>query len=638
MREVICDIEANGLYKPTIIWCIVCKETDTGDVRVFKTQEDIHNNFASYIEQFDKVIGHNFLGYDLPVLNKLIKNCNLSYKKITDTLILSDMFNPAVKLFDEQTQRFYIGRKRTKHGLEEWGLTLGYPKQDFHEFDKYSEEMVTYCINDVELNYRVWQELCKENNGYNQEAIDLEHFSQYVLSRQQAHGFYLDYEAWYKLFGEIASKEELLRTEIEQSGNAIYEPDRVKKLRRNKDGILYATDRKVLEKNKYKVIDKDQVLLYKEIPFRCRSKKAVLLSCEKAGWRPTDFTKKGNPRLSEENLATLPDSAPQILKKYTEWYMLDRRISVLNEWRTAEEHYGDSRIHGGVRTVAASTHRSIHSNPNTGNIASPKSVYGKELRSLWAVPKGCKLLGTDAAGVQLRMLAHYINDPEYTKGVLGDPHTMHQNILGLDKRSTAKTWIYAWIFQAGHEKLGEILGGTAKDGQAAVELFMKRIPGLAKLREQAKQAAKKGYILGLDGRRITVTSVRECMPAWLQGGEAVLMKKAHKLWYTNARKRGYEFEQVGYIHDEWQVEINDNLIEDRKVLSFTSEEEMEAHEHNDGRIWSAARQISDTEYEYVYCPLGELQVKALRRAGELLNLNCPMDGEYMVGDNWYETH
>ena len=115
------------------------------------------------------------------------------------------------------------------------------------------------------------------------------------------------------------------------------------------------------------------------------------------------------------------------------------------------------------------------------------------------------LLGTDAEGLELRCLAHYMDDPEFTREVLdGDIHTFNQKKAGLDTRDQAKTFIYALIYGAGPAKIGQIVGGGSKEGKIMIDTFMSSLPKLSELKQKVERSVQRGYIRGLDGRRIPV--------------------------------------------------------------------------------------------------------------------------------------
>jgi DNA polymerase I-like protein with 3'-5' exonuclease and polymerase domains len=277
--------------------------------------------------------------------------------------------------------------------------------------------------------------------------------------------------------------------------------------------------------------------------------------------------------------------------------MLQKRVAQVQSWVDALEI--DGRVRGYVNTIGAVTGRMTHSKPNMAQVPASYSPYGKECRSLWTVPHGYWLVGCDASGLELRMLAHYMNDDTYTNEILtGDIHTANQLSAGLDTRDQAKTFIYAFLYGAGDEKIGSILGGGASIGKKVKKKFLDNTPALKSLRERVATASKRGYLIGLDGRRIHVRSEHSALNTLLQGAGAIIMKKALVLLNNYAILKGIDYKFIGNIHDEIQTEVHES---DAKVF-------------------------------------GEIAVKAIQEAGKELNLNCPLDGEYKIGENWNATH
>jgi DNA polymerase-1 len=204
-----------------------------------------------------------------------------------------------------------------------------------------------------------------------------------------------------------------------------------------------------------------------------------------------------------------------------------------------------------------------------------------------------------------------MNDPDYTKEVVdGDIHTKNLEAMGIDKgewdeehgqwsaRSTAKTFIYAWLLGAGDEKVGLICGGDSSFGRRVKQTFLESLPALADLKEEATKTARTGRLVGIDGRHIEIKSAHYALSCYLQGAESCIMKKAMIDWHLEVRKRNLDAQMVAVVHDEFQIDV-------RK-------------EHAD--------------------EVGKIVVDSIIKAGEYFNLNCPMDGEYRIGNNWAETH
>ena len=195
------------------------------------------------------------------------------------------------------------------------------------------------------------------------------------------------------------------------------------------------------------------------------------------------------------------------------------------------------------------------------------------------------------------MLAHYMNDKEYTNEIInGDIHTANQKLAGLESRDQAKTFIYALIYGAGDEKLGSVAKGSRRTGKKLRESFISNLPSFKNLRNRIEREASKGKIKGLDGRTLIIRNEYSALNTLLQSAGAIVMIEA-LVCFSNLISN-LDANVVANVHDEWQVEVYKDHAEE----------------------------------------VGDLGVKAIREAGVRLFLNCPLDGEYKVGLNWSETH
>jgi DNA polymerase-1 len=228
-----------------------------------------------------------------------------------------------------------------------------------------------------------------------------------------------------------------------------------------------------------------------------------------------------------------------------------------------------------------------------------KAELGGECRACWTVEQGNKLVGIDASGLELRMLAHYMKDEGYINTILdGDIHSANQAAAGLETRDQAKTFIYAFLYGAGDEKIGSIAGKGAKHGKKLKKDFLDNIPSLKALKELVEKIAGTGSLPSLDGRRIRIRKAYSALNFLLQGGGAALMKKALLNGVESLREQNIPFKMVANVHDEFQVETPEAFA---KAVGL--------HFRN-----------------------------AIRKAGDDFELRCPMDGEYKIGNNWSETH
>ena len=142
----------------------------------FKFKPDTISEGLELLESADKLIGHNIIGFDIPVIKRLV-GYDLADKQIVDTLVLSRLFNPV---------------REGNHGLESWGYRLAKHKKDKPDFQNYSDQMLSYCKADVELNTLVYKHLKTESKGFSRESVDLEHATSSILNEQRDKGFVLD--------------------------------------------------------------------------------------------------------------------------------------------------------------------------------------------------------------------------------------------------------------------------------------------------------------------------------------------------------------------------------------------------------------------------------------------------------------
>jgi DNA polymerase-1 len=581
MKSLVFDIETDGLDAKKI-WCISALDVDTEQQYSYGPSE-LSEGFDMLLKA-DKLIGHNIIGFDIPVINKLT-GLNLMDKEIVDTLVLSRLFNPV---------------REGNHGLERWGYALGSPKIEFDQYDSYSVEMLKYCEQDVYLNYQVYKALKKESKGFSRQSVVLEHETNKILSQQRDHGFLFDVEEATKLLSVLNSR----LAEIVNKINECFKPkSEVKKIYRR-----YSPKKRLLKtgvdnfgKNT-RVTDEEYTVLKTESfvervyvkDFNPASRQQIGEYLQDFGWEPLEHTPTGQPKIDEKILSQIKD-IPEA-EVISEFLMIQKRISQINSW-FKELDENTFRVHGFVNHNGTITGRMTHRNPNMAQIPSSSSSYGKECRACWTIPEGYKLVGIDASGLELRMLAHYMNDKEYTNEILnGDIHTTNQKLAGLESRNQAKTFIYALLYGAGDAKLGTVAGGGKSVGRNLRKSFISNLPSFKALKDRVAGASAKGYLKALDGRKLYIRSEHSALNTLLQGAGAIVMKQA--LVILNDKIKDLEAHFVANVHDEWQIEVREDQADE----------------------------------------VGRLGVEAIIEAGKVLELKCPLDGEYNIGDNWSETH
>ena len=582
------DVEADGL-DPKVLHCIVAIDVDNNDLYSFDNTEI--DEGIELLSKADKLIGHNIIGYDIPAIKK-VTGIDLSHIKAVDTLVLSRLFKPT---------------REGGHGLESWGYRLGFNKGNYGQtdgaWDAYTPEMLEYCRNDVLLNLKVYNALKFESKGFTAQSVRLEHSVAKIINDQRENGFVVDQRLAMTL---VAQFEEKL-AEIVQQVQEVFKPKvstqlltaqftksgKLSKLAKDQDGkgIRLSEDEWfALSLAPSKPLKRETI-----VEFNLGSRKQIGEYLIQFGWKPKKRTATGQPIVDEGTLSKIKNIPEAQL--IAEYLMVQKRLAQVNSW--IKEMSDDGRVHGYVNPNGAVTGRMTHSHPNMAQIPSANSPYGKECRSCWTVPAKHKLVGIDASGLELRMLAHYMNDEAYTNEILnGDIHTANQQLAGLESRNQAKTFIYALLYGAGDAKLGSVAGKGREVGKRLRQSFFDNLPSFKSLTSDVQRKAKAGYVKGLDGRKLTVRSEHAALNTLLQGAGAIVMKQALVFLADDLKRNKLRAKFVANVHDEWQIECH--------------EDDADA--------------------------VGKAGVRAIMEAGESLALKCPLDGEYQVGSNWSETH
>jgi len=578
MKQFVFDIEANGL-NPDKVWCICIQEVGCDIVYSIHPDGIKTGRFNEWLEEQGEceLIGHNIIDYDIPVLERLL-GADFSKCKITDTLVLSRLADP---------------QREGGHSLENLGQLLGCPKGEHNDWDSYSPEMVEYCEQDVRVNVKVYNALRSALSDFGSESISLEHQVQSIISTQIHNGWLLDQEGAFVLLAKLKERKFDLEEAVHNKFKPLPTFVRKVKPKFKKDSSLSVVGLKFLGEQWATVGGEFSRIDYPE--FNLGSRQQIGRYLQYFGWKPKQFTEKGQAIVDESVLAKVTNIPEASM--IAEYLLVQKRIAQVQSWLDAVED--DGRVHGYVNANGTVTGRMTHSSPNVAQVPSSSAEYGKECRACWIAPKGYKVVGMDASGLELRMLAHYMNDEDYTNEILtGDIHTANQLASGVDTRSQAKTFIYAFLYGAGDAKIGSIVGGTARDGKRLKQKFLSNTPSLRDLRERVSVASGRGYLYGLDGRRVAVRSEHSALNTLLQSAGAIVMKKALVLLDEYAKLWNIDYKFIGNIHDEIQTEVKEDEAD----------------------------------------VFGRLAVSCIEAAGTYYKLNCPLAGEYQIGNNWSETH
>jgi len=565
MKRIAIDCETNMAH--TVIHLAVTEDIDSGEVRVWRSGDGLWD----YLKDADLIAAHNGIGFDFPLLNKLW-GTKIGLKKAYDTLVVSRLLEPT---------------REQGHSLDAWGKELGVQKLDYKAtwqwmmnrreeydgecFDKPLEGLLEfYCRRDVRVLDLLFNHLTDGINskGFSLDSVALEHQVAAIIKKQETNGFKLDVVHATCLLSDLKLKMGVIYDKMQE----LYPP--------------YEQER-ISEKT-------GKTLKPEVITFNPASRQQIAEKLIGLGWKPTKKTEKGSVIVDESTLMGLKYPIAGLLAEYM---MLQKRIAQIESWFSFLG--SDGRVHGRVITNGAITGRATHSSPNMGQIPNSSSPYGKECRQCWTVEEGMVQVGVDLSGIELRCFAHYLNDDDYTKEVVyGDVHTRNQNAFGVDSRNDAKTVLYATLYGASPSKIGTIIGANAKRGQTIIDNFERSVPAYAKLKRKVATYAAKGWLPGLDGRKLWVRSEHSALNTLLQSAGAIISKQ----WIVCANRKLTEskipFKFIAWVHDEIQIE---------------------------------------TEPQYAE-QVGLLVVESAKEAGEILKFRCPVGAEWKSGKNWYDCH
>lgn len=596
---IVSDIESDGLLD-TVSQFHCATLTD------YFNQSDskryLASNFKGYIEALEAemakpdgmIVFHNGIGYDIPALKilslKLLgREFIVDEDKVLDTLVLSRLIFSNIGDSDVARMRSGLisGKEFNKHSLKAWGMRLGEHKGDYTGgWEFYSEEMGKYCDQDVVVTTRLLDKLFADKHYYSQggavEAIRLEHKAAFILAEMTRNGFPFDEENAERLYSEVAADRQNLLLELVEtfgswyqaggkSGREVFRHPVSGKGLSKYPLVIYPKSGELRLKSKFNKAGVEtlgaltKTLYFKDAPytpvefitFNPASRAHLLKVLKDAGWEPTEFTDANNAIVDDEQLALVKVDDPKkqaCIELVRRYLMLQKLIGQLAEGKAAWlVLHKNGMMHGSINPNGAVTGRATHSHPNMGQIPSGKKEYGSRCRELFAASlKGWVQVGTDASGLELRCLGHFVHrydDGAYIDVILnGDIHTTNQIAAGLPTRDNAKTFIYGWLYGAGAAKLGEIVGGSAVQGKELIKSFLEKLPAVASLRQGVQDTLvesskwvggvqqtvwKRKWIKGLDGRKIHVRSSHSALNSLLQSAGALICK----LWLIEVYER-----------------------------------------------------------------------------------------------------
>jgi DNA polymerase I-like protein with 3'-5' exonuclease and polymerase domains len=650
-RDFVSDIETDGLLEAvTVIHSAVLIDAETEEVWDFEPAEIplYLQLYAKIVADGGRIVGHNFIGYDAAVIEKLHGIPIPPAENLVDTVCLAKLLFSDIKASDFPAAKAWKSYKAKldettalgstvpppamkaplefpgqfvgMHSLEAWGYRLGserkgdYSKemkdQGLDPWASWNPAMHDYMIQDGRVNLALFRHLMSFEPS--PQSVLLEMRVQRLCSKIERNGWPFNVSEAERLYQDLTAERERLSQDL----RSLFPPWVVQL-----EDFIPARDNKT--KGYVKGVP---VPRFETIEFNPSSRDHIIDRLKnKYGWVPRDddYTDGGKPKVDDDILKRLPYPEAKALARY---FLIQKRIGQLGEgnqaWLRVVSKEG--KIHGRYNTNGASTGRATHYNPNISQVPSVGAEYGRDCRALFTVPRGWRQIGADQAGLELRCLGSFIaafDGGKYIEVVLnGDIHWENAKALfGLPDdtvrddenpqhkkmRNVAKTFIYAFLYGAGDAKLGSIVGKGRVAGAKLRARFLTKFPALKKLIAAVQSAAKKGWLKGLDGRKLPVRSEHSALNTLLQSAGAIICKQ----WIADAEqalvdaglKHGWDgdFAILGWVHDELQVACRAGL-EDQ---------------------------------------IAAILVETARRAGDPFpSWRCPTDGDAKIGANWAECH
>jgi len=615
MLRLVFDCETNGLlHELDRVHSLVLRDVTTGEVHSCADQPGYKPIMygLELMKQADQLVGHNTIAFDFRALAKVYPGLKLKRGcDIVDTLILSRVLWPELEPLDSQKFGYIEPKYKGRHSLAAWGERLGTAKIKFQEdakkdpgvtniWENWTPAMQKYCEGDTLVSLDLYNYF--QTQPLDKRCHELEHEFAKVMARQEDFGFPFNEKAAFALVNTLKARRAEINDELQQ----VFPPITEERISAKTGRVLTPKVTTFNPASRQQTADRLQER-YPEITF--------------------DQTDKGNVKLDDDVLEILGKKYPEA-KLLAEYQLLNKRLGQITEgkeaWLKHSQAFKDSRIHGAVITNACISGRCSHKRPNMAQVPSVGHTYGAECRALFHAPDGYTLVGADASGLELRALgawlAHF-DGGEYAKLVSTDGfdiHTYNAKLFGIfdgngdipkATRDLSKRLIYALLYGAGAKKVGSVIDITLDEfaqsrlGRKTIETFYQNLPAIKQLKDKIdERITLKGYLVGIDGRRLQIRSRHSALNQLLQSTGAVSVKKATVILYQDliaeGLKWGKDFAFVAHIHDEIQAVVKPEHVEVYKKLAIDS----------------------------------------FRKSGEYFNLLCPFTGEAREGKNWMETH
>ena len=410
--------------------------------------------------------------------------------------------------------------------------------------------------------------------------VSLEHSVAQILTQQELHGWYFNepksYELESSLRREMEELTRLLRGQHTYIAGTLFTPKR---------------DNRTLG-----YVEGCEIQRLKELNPTSRDHIAWVLTTH-YGWKPSSISSNGKPVVDE---IVLKEIGTDIALNFLRCLELKKALGMISEGVNAWQRLctTSNRIHHNC-SVSTNTFRCAHRKPNLAQVPADE-----RFRELFTASPRMVMVGADLAGIELRMLAHYLaryDGGRYGDILLnGDIHQVNADKIGISRRAV-KTVTYAFLYGAGDAKIGLSVDKQLSPNKARAKgkqvraAFIEAIDGLSELLQAVKKRSASGTIMAIDGRKIYVDSTHKALNYLLQCSAGVIAKRWLLITHENLPPTAH---QLAFVHDELQYECKKEDVEDLKFL---------------------------------------LELSAAQ-AGEYYSLRIPIAAEAKSGATWAEVH
>lgn len=696
------DLESNGLMKHqgrpedtpvSLVHVLVVKDYNTKQRWVYR-KNDREDTIAQGVEQLKKasyIVGHNIIGYDVPVLEELY-GFTFKSDRMVDTIVMSRlMYANQFDMDMAYVKRGMLpGKLMGSHSLESWGYRTGIMKDEYmgdpaiadpkeryqRRWEKWNQSMEDYCVQDVEATEAILDKCLNDTYYFPEEgggwiggikAIEVEHRIKVIMTKQERNGMPFDERGAAALYAELAGKRQGLLDKLTETFGSWWAPKggdsvflhprtgaplaKYPMVKYPKTGDLFLKDGKTLAKTLY--YKGAPFTPVEHIQFNPGSRPHIAKVLQEAGWKPTEFTPTGQPTVDEETLQgaarwITDPSKKAAVELIAEYMLLVKRLGQLSEGKNSWLSYSmGGRIYGGINPNGAVTGRATHNQPNLAQVPSSGALYGEQCRALFGakwfrnVWHEAVQVGTDQSGIELRCLSHFMarfDGGAYGEELVnGDAHWKNTIAFGLVPKGTLRDKL---------NKMHDEMRGFAKTIVYAMLYGSGAAPLGAIVGEgEAKgKLLKKNFMEATPALKALVDSIQSALVSssqWVNGKQEVKWRRkfikgldGRKIHIRSPHSAlNALLQSAGAIAAKfWIIRMMDAL--DAAGLKHgtkkTDDYMLCAWVHDEVQLVCRNREVA-TQVE-------KASLEAMEQVGIDLGFKCPLAAEAKIGDTWLECH